>query len=353
MGSTRDVLEAGRRRERQRRNPHPAAGTPADWLVGGGELGELIRCTDWSSSPLGPRADWPQSLRTVVNVVVESRYPNALLWGPDLLLLYNDAYRVIAADRHPTALGRSTRVIWSEVWHINEPILAAVMQRGESRYFEDMLFPINRRGRMEDAYFTLCYSPVRVEDGTVGGTLVTLRETTVAVERETRLRESERRLQAAVESSGETFRALADNSPDNIDRMDRESRHLYVNPAAASLYRLAPGDVVGRTNRELGTPDPRADIWEDRVRHVFDTGRPLELEDAFPAKDGTRFWQVRCVPREPRTEVSLRCWPCRAKSRTASWRRRRSFRARRRSPNWSTVPHSAFTSSTRGSASRT
>jgi hypothetical protein len=191
------VQKSGRHGARQRRTSHSVADTSRDWLIGGGELGELIRRTDWSRTPLGPRAAWPGSLKTVVNVVVESKFPMALLWGPELLLLYNDAYRVIAADKHPTALGRSTREIWSEVWPINEPIFAAVMQGGETRYFEDMLFPINRRGCVEDAYFILCYSPVRLEDGTISGTLVTLQETTVALERERQLRESWRNLPAS------------------------------------------------------------------------------------------------------------------------------------------------------------
>src|SRR5512142_1446951 len=105
-----------------------------DWLVGGGEMGDLIRSTDWSATPLGPRDGWSQSLRTIVSLVVESPFPKALLWGRDLILLYNDAYRVIAADRHPRALGRSSREIWPEVWHINEPIFSAVLERGESAF---------------------------------------------------------------------------------------------------------------------------------------------------------------------------------------------------------------------------
>lgn len=169
----------------------------ADWLVGGGGLGELIRATDWSCSPLGPRDHWPQSLRTAVNLVLASKFPAALLWGRELLLLYNDAYRVIAAEKHPLALGRSTREIWAEVWHINEPIFAAVMARGETLYFEDKPFRINRTGQDEDAYFTLCYSPVHVEDGSVGGALVILEETTARLQLEQELRRTTTDLEEA------------------------------------------------------------------------------------------------------------------------------------------------------------
>ena len=101
----------------------------ADWLIGGGNLGNLIRSNDWSNTPLGPRSQWPQSLRTVVNLIVGSKFPMALLWGSELLLLYNDGYRIIAGEKHPQALGHSTREIWSEVWEFNKPIFSAVMNR--------------------------------------------------------------------------------------------------------------------------------------------------------------------------------------------------------------------------------
>ena len=100
----------------------------------------------------------------------------------------------------------------------------------------------------------------------------------------------------AIRQSREAFRALADNSPDNVDRLDRESRHLFVNAAAVRLFGVPPEEVVGKTNRQLGTPDPWAGIWEERIREVFETGQPLDVEDAFPGKEGLRFWQIRCVP---------------------------------------------------------
>lgn len=145
---------------------------------GRGEMEGLIAAFDWSGTTVGPREQWPLSLRTIVDVMIATRFPMALLWGRDLILIYNDAYMEICADKHPAALGRSTREVWPEVWHINRPIFEAVMDRGETRYFEDMHFPILRRGAKTDAYFTLCYSPVRLGDGGIGGTLVVLEETT-------------------------------------------------------------------------------------------------------------------------------------------------------------------------------
>lgn len=94
-------------REAQRLEPTGGATSTPEWLVGGGEMGGLIRRTDWSKTPFGPREAWSASLRTAVSMVLGSQSPMALLWGSDLLLLYNDAYREIAEAKHPTALGRS------------------------------------------------------------------------------------------------------------------------------------------------------------------------------------------------------------------------------------------------------
>jgi PAS domain S-box-containing protein len=168
--------------------------------AGRGGMDELIHAFNWSRTPLGPRDRWPVSLRTVVETLMASQFPMALLWGPELILIYNDAYGVICADKHPVALGRSTREVWSEVWHINESIFAAVMERGESLHFEDKLFSINRRGCSEDAYFTLCYSPVRIEDGSIGGTLVVLQETTGCKRAEEVLDESRRFTLATIDA---------------------------------------------------------------------------------------------------------------------------------------------------------
>ena len=231
--------------ERHPVTPTRDAAAP-DWLVGGGELGELIRTTDWTVTPLGPRERWPHPLRTMVALVVESRLPMALLWGRELLLLYNDAYREIAGERHPRALGRSTREIWPEVWHINQPIFAAVLDRGEAVYLEDQIFPIDRRDRREDAYFTLCYSPVRGECGAVAGCLVTLVETTSRVQAtavaereralaEATLREREERLRLVIDA---TELGAFDYYPQTgrLEWSAQVKRHFGVPPGAEVSY---------------------------------------------------------------------------------------------------------------------
>lgn len=135
---------------------------------------------DWASNSLGAVEQWPQSLKTTVTTILDSGFPNIVLWGPDLIQIYNDGYREIMGTRHPAGLGMRTRDCWPEAWSFNEPIYRKVFE-GRSESFEDVLIPIIRDGALEDVYFTISYSPIRDESYAVAGVLVTLLETTARV----------------------------------------------------------------------------------------------------------------------------------------------------------------------------
>src|SRR5436190_11316784 len=92
------------------------ASSASAFLQGGGELGALIRAKDWSRTPLGPPEAWPQSLKTTLGIVLNSRYPMFVFWGPELIKIYNDGYRPITGHKHPWALGRPAREVWPEIW---------------------------------------------------------------------------------------------------------------------------------------------------------------------------------------------------------------------------------------------
>lgn len=92
------------------------------------------------------------------------------------------------------------------------------------------------------------------------------------------------------------YRNLAENSPDIIDRFDRDFRHLYVNPAGARVHGVAPGQILGKTIRETGVPEPFSTLWENRIREVFKTGMPLLVRDTFPNSKGTVYYESQCVP---------------------------------------------------------
>ncbi len=153
------------------------------WPAGTGEMARRIRELNWAGTPLGPIVDWPQSLRSFVDLALACRFPMIVLRGEELIQIYNDGYCDLMGEKHPEGLGQPTRECWPEVWHINEPIYARVWG-GETVTVEDGLYPLNRHGRVEDAYFTLCYSALRGESGAVAGVLVTVFETTERVEAE-------------------------------------------------------------------------------------------------------------------------------------------------------------------------
>src|SRR5512145_3345322 len=98
-------------------------GAAAEWLTGGGEMGRRIRGLDWASTALGPVASWPQSLRSAVSILLPSRAQICLFWGPELIKLYNDAYIPVLGRKHPGALGRPAREVWSEIWDVLGPLL--------------------------------------------------------------------------------------------------------------------------------------------------------------------------------------------------------------------------------------
>jgi PAS domain S-box-containing protein len=157
-----------------------------DFLSGGGELGALMRSMDWSGTVLGPIDGWPQSLRTSVSTCLNSRFAILVWWGPDLIMLYNDAYRDIIASKHPAALGKPGRECWPEVWETIGPMLEGVLQRGEATWSDDLLLLLARHGYPEECYFTFSYSPISDESGGVGGVFTPVMETTERVINERR-----------------------------------------------------------------------------------------------------------------------------------------------------------------------
>ena len=168
----------------------------ADGFPDGGIMGESVRTHEWTATPLGPAETWPQSLRTALSIMLNSAFPTYLAWGPDLTSFYNDAYIPIMGNK-PNGLGRPFPEVWSEVWDTIGPITDRAM-RGEASYFEDLPLTLMRRGYPEPTWFSFSYSPIRDETGGVGGILCTVHETTQRINAETALRQSEARLQAAI-----------------------------------------------------------------------------------------------------------------------------------------------------------
>lgn len=172
-------------------------------LAGGGEMGELIRTHDWSSTSVGSVETWPQSLKTTLSIIINSNFPMFLWWGDDLVQFYNDAYRkILGTDgRHPGALGQTAEECWPEVWNSISPLIDQVTKKGESVYIEDLMLPLYRNGKLSDAYWTFGYSPVKDEAGIVAGVIVVCTENTDRIKDYVKLKESEDLLSFAIESA--------------------------------------------------------------------------------------------------------------------------------------------------------
>ena len=157
-------------------------------FAGGGDMGALMRSMDWSKTRLGPVENWPQSLRTAVSICLASHFPMLIWWGPELVKLYNDAYRpMLGATKHPMAMGQPGRECWPEIWDIIGPMLEGVLREGKATWSENQLLLLERNGYPEECYFTFSYSPIRDESGGIGGVFTAVTETTQQVLSERRL----------------------------------------------------------------------------------------------------------------------------------------------------------------------
>jgi PAS domain S-box-containing protein len=231
--------------------------TRDDFLAGGGEMGFRMRALDWSDTPLGAGSQWPQSLRTAVSILINSKYPMFLAWGEQLTFLYNDGYGPILGAKHPQALGRPFARIWAEIWSDISPLVSRALS-GEPTWSEDLPLFMSRHGYLEEVYFTFSYSPIRDESGGVGGMFCACTETTAQVLQRRRLRTlTELGATAAVERKTVAeieelcLRAIAANREDCpfalIYRYEEDGARLVGRTGLAEDSSLAPPTVVGNT----------------------------------------------------------------------------------------------------------
>ncbi len=171
--------------------PSETAPKPGDlsFLKGGGEMGERMRAFDWSSSAVGPVAEWPASLKTAVSICIGSRYPIVIWWGhPAYTMFYNDGYiPILGVTKHPGWLGRSGQECWKEIWSTVGPMLDGVFATGVATWSEDLLLVMDRNLPREETYFTFSYSPIHGDADKVDGIFCACYETTGRVVGERRL----------------------------------------------------------------------------------------------------------------------------------------------------------------------
>ncbi len=264
-------------------------------FAGAGEVRALCRDTDWAATPLGPADEWPASLRTVAALVLAAPVAMVVLWGPELVQVYNDAYREVMGSKHPAGLGQPTHECWPEVWEFNSPLYEGVARRGESFTFTDQPLVLEWDGRREEAFFTLTYSPVPDDDGAVGGVLVTVFETTAQVRaRGARERERERLL-ADSEAARARVTATLESIGDAFYAVDADFRFTYVNRKAEELWGRPRESLLGR---HYWTEFPRAVGSAAHGHHlrVMAERRPAHFEAVSPIID--RWVEASLYPDE-------------------------------------------------------
>jgi len=171
-------------------------------IIGTGEMADLVRDYDWSSTPLGPIEAWSKELLTIVNLTLASSSPARTMWGPELILIYNDAYRPIPGPRHPFALGKSAREVYSESWHVVGPLLEEALATGKTVFHEKLLIPLPTKDGLRDAYLNYSFNPI-FEGETIAGLFGSLHDVTGEVIAVRKLAESEARASRILQSIGD------------------------------------------------------------------------------------------------------------------------------------------------------
>jgi len=276
----------------------------AQLFPNGGEMGARIRQLDWARTPLGPVRAWPQSLRTAVSIMLGSRLPMMVHWGPELVHFYNDGYATILQGKHPGALGQPAEPWWREMW----PFLLSVFQpvlAGQTIFFENELVLPNRQGFVEETYFTSSHSPIYQESGQVGGIFVTALETTTTVLQQRRLEllshlTSQTSLSALpAEAAQHIMAALATNAADIPFAL------LYAHEAPTphaqlrAWFGLPAGEPVAPDTLPADVDSSLPAGWP--LAEVLHSGKPLlveRLDDRFTS------WPAGAWP-EPPTQALL------------------------------------------------
>lgn len=254
------------------------------WPIGGGELGERVRCHDWASTSLGPISDWPRHLRIKVSSIINSPIPQVLMWGSDHVMIYNDGYKEIAGGYHPGALGGRVSEIWPEIWDWNSRILEAGL-RGEVQSFRDQPLVLNRTGKPETVIFDLFYTPIYSEDGKVDGVLCTVLENTEKYIAQTALAESKTELIQ-----------LTNALPILVGFIDNDLTYRFANDAYMEWFGRTPAEVVGSSVADvLGQ-----DYFESRLPLLQRAmaGETVVTDTLMTRPDGqSRHAEVRYIPR--------------------------------------------------------
>jgi PAS domain S-box-containing protein len=237
-------------------HPHSLA-----FLQGGGAMGERMRGFDWEAHPLGPPQHWPPALRTSLSLCLNSSFPTAIYWGPEMYVLYNDAWSVIPAEKHPWILGKPAREGWADIWHVVGPQFRQVAETGEGLALYEQMLPMVRGGEPRETWWNYSFTPIRQADHSIGGIFNQGNEITeVVVARREREVELER------------WRDMFRQAPAAVALL-RGADHVFEF-ANEAYQRLVGGrDVTGKRVHEA-LPEVVDQGFVELLDGVYRTGKP-------------------------------------------------------------------------------
>ena len=230
-------------------------------------LAALLRARDWGDTAIGHPESWPASLRTIVSLMMNSRFPMFLAWGEDLNFLYNDAYGPILGAKHPDALGRPFQQVWPEIWDEVGPLAERALA-GEAVWQDDLPLLMRRNGYDEETWFTFSYSPALDETGKVAGIFCACTETTEKV-LAVRKNASERHRLQQLFGEAPAFMALL-TGPEHVFEL--------ANKAYSQL--VGHRDIIGKPVREA-LPEVAGQGFFELLDTVYETGQPF-VGDQLP-----------------------------------------------------------------------
>jgi PAS domain-containing protein len=235
--------------------------TASGFLQGGGDMGARIRAFDWASHPLGPPAQWPALLQTAMSLCLNSSFPTCIYWGPESFVLYNDAWSVIPAERHPAALGMRARELWADIWPIIGPQFAQVLATGQGIALYEQMLPMERGGVPRETWWNYSFTALRDADLSVAGIFNQGHEITDVVL-------ARRARQAEIERWRELFR----QAPAPVALL-RGPNHVFEIANDAYLHLVGRADVLGKPVVEA-LPEVKGQGFVELLDKVFRSGEP-------------------------------------------------------------------------------
>lgn len=242
------------------------------WSASLTEMVARIRTHDWAATPLGPVQQWPASLRAAVRLCLDSGFPTCVYAGPELRLVYNDAFvDALGSAKHPWAFGRPAREVWAEIWDQIAPEFEQVLGRSTLSH-DDFGLMLERGGRMQETFWTYAFAPIRDDGGRIVGVFDVATETTA---------------RKRAEGDLSVFRILSEHSNDAQFLIDAHGRLRWVNRLAAERLGYSREEMltltVGNWNPLVSTNAFGA--YFERAR----AGRVAPFESVHRRRDGTTF----------------------------------------------------------------